>query len=130
MHMGFTWELRVLLIMLVFWTWMDHVSMGRLVFFDQILVFVFLVREVSFSFWRMEKLYYRSHTVYLCVFSELYSKIYVKQCIFFFFFSILLLISAAFELLWCLLGDRLTKSKSLLPWHFTRQWTRFWVFWQ
>ena len=32
-----------------------------------------------------------------------------------FLFSILLLISAASKLLWCLLGDGLTKSKSLLP---------------
>ena len=35
--------------------------------------------------------------------------------VFSFLFSILLLISAASKLLWCLLGDGLTKSKSLLP---------------
>ena len=40
--------------------------------------------------------------------------------------TLVLLISAASELVWCLLGDGLTKS--ILPWQFTRQGTRFWVF--
>ena len=75
-----------------------------------------------FEWWRSSII---DPILFTFVFSAIYTLKSMLNNTFSFLFSILLLISAAFELLWWLLGDGLTKSKSLLPWHFTRQCTRF-----
>ena len=62
---------------------------------------------------------WRSTIIDLILFTFVFSVSYTLKSMlnnaFSFLFSILLLISSASELLWCLLGDGLTKSKSLLP---------------